>query len=259
MQEARPPLFAKAPSNTECFLKYLHSLRSSKETIGLIVDRAKSCKSAYVMVGNTHQCVLVCKTHQLWKAFESASVVTSDSRILAFTYLAFLKRRLDILRGWELTLNLCKKCEENYLPIALYGGTVDTLDLLKKRILNEFPDLSIVASISPPFRPLTAEERAAHHQALCESKAKVILVGLGCPKQELWMFDSFEQLNAVTIGVGAAFDFLSGNTKCSPKWVHQVGIEWLWRLVQDPRRLASRYLRYNLEFISLLSSAINKR
>jgi N-acetylglucosaminyldiphosphoundecaprenol N-acetyl-beta-D-mannosaminyltransferase len=116
-------------------------------------------------------------------------------------------------------------------------------------LAKEFPTLNIACSISPPFRPLTVEEDEIYIQQINDAGVRILFVGIGCPKQENWMAAHKERLLCVMIGVGAAFDFFSGRKRHAPRWMQKAGLEWLFRLVSDPRRLWRRYLKHNPRFV----------
>ena len=123
---------------------------------------------------------------------------------------------------------------------------------------NKFPKLRITGTISPPFRPLTPEEDAEYTQKIRESGAGIVFVGLGCPRQEAWAFEHSQQLDCPLVCVGAAFDFHAGNVPQAPGWMQKIGLEWLFRLLQEPTRLWQRYVLLNpLYLILLFLQAIN--
>jgi N-acetylglucosaminyldiphosphoundecaprenol N-acetyl-beta-D-mannosaminyltransferase len=146
------------------------------------------------------------------------------------------------ISGTELVRAVCERCSSEGLPVYFYGGTEETLALATRRLQQEFPDLIISGMQAPPFRPLTDEEDAAAIGLIDVSHAGVIFVGLGCPKQERWMAAHRGRVNGVMIGVGAAFDFLAGTIRRAPAWMQRAGLEWLYRLAMEPRRLWRRYL-----------------
>ena len=133
--------------------------------------------------------------------------------------------------------------------IFLYGSSEETLAKLKVKLLTAFPALNIAGAISPPFRALSPDEDATIVAQINASGAGVVFVSLGCPKQELWMAAHRGRIHAVMIGVGAAFDYHAGTTKRAPKWMQDCGLEWLHRLVSEPRRLWKRYLVTNTLFV----------
>jgi len=149
--------------------------------------------------------------------------------------------------GSDLLTAMCKRGHRHYF----YGGSPAVCDNLIARLEQRFPGLVVAGYRSPPFRPLTAEEDAADIAAINEAHPDFVWIGLGMPKQEKWMAQRVGKINAAAlIGVGAAFDFLSGEKPRAPLWMQRSGVEWVFRLISEPRRLAHRYLVYNSIFIA---------
>jgi len=130
-----------------------------------------------------------------------------------------------------------------------YGSTEETISLLKENLEKKYPGMDIRGYYSPPFRELTAEEDEEIIRMLNASGADLIWIGLGAPKQEKWMAAHENRLSGVMLGVGAGFNFFAGNIKRAPVWVRKIGMEWLYRLFQDPKRLFKRYFESNIKFI----------
>lgn len=130
-----------------------------------------------------------------------------------------------------------------------YGSTPETLQRLRVKLDNDFPEIKIVGMYSPPFRPLTESEDIDIINRINESKPDFVWVGLGAPKQEIWMFDHNNKIKGLMVGVGAGFDYYAGNIKRAPKWMQNNNLEWLYRLKQDPKRLFFRYLCTNCKFL----------
>lgn len=130
-----------------------------------------------------------------------------------------------------------------------YGSTEETLNALKRKLEQKYPGIQIVGMYSPPFRPLTDEEDDAVKEMINKSNADFIWIGLGAPKQEKWMHDHKGQLDGLMLGVGAGFDYYAGNIQRAPEWMQKNDLEWLFRLIQDPKRLFKRYLVTNSKFI----------
>jgi N-acetylglucosaminyldiphosphoundecaprenol N-acetyl-beta-D-mannosaminyltransferase len=132
-----------------------------------------------------------------------------------------------------------------------YGGNPGVVQELQHRLTGQFPGLQVVGTYTPPFRPLTAEEWSEFSGLVRDTRPDVIWVGISTPKQERFMAEAWPKLEAgVLIGVGAAFDFFSGRVRQAPRWMQRSGLEWLFRLCMEPRRLAGRYLRTNPRFIA---------
>jgi N-acetylglucosaminyldiphosphoundecaprenol N-acetyl-beta-D-mannosaminyltransferase len=159
----------------------------------------------------------------------------------------------DRVYGPFLTLSVCAAAEREGLPVFLYGTTDEVLEKLRASLRERHPKLTIAGTLAPPFRPLTEAEESAHVQAIRDSGAKILFVGLGCPRQERWVLKHREALGMPALAVGAAFDFISGNKAWAPRWMQDRGLEWLFRLVSEPRRLAGRYLLLNPLYVFLIA------
>ena len=130
-----------------------------------------------------------------------------------------------------------------------YGGTEDTLEKLNAVLAQRYPGVSVTGMYSPPFRPLTEEEDLQVIANIREAQPDFVWVGLGAPKQERWMAAHKGKIPGLMVGVGAAFDYLAGNIERAPQWMQRANLEWLYRLIQDPKRLFKRYLVTNTKFI----------
>ncbi|WP_238336957.1 WecB/TagA/CpsF family glycosyltransferase [Carnobacterium inhibens] len=134
-----------------------------------------------------------------------------------------------------------------------YGSTEETLEIMKKNLQTHYPGLQVSGMYSPPFRPLIDDEKKDIIKMINETNPDFIWVGLGAPKQENWMAEHQGKVSGLMIGVGAAFDYLAGNIKRAPRWMQNYNLEWFYRLIQDPKRLFSRYLKTNVKFLFLIS------
>ncbi|OAH09616.1 WecB/TagA/CpsF family glycosyltransferase [Streptomyces jeddahensis] len=153
--------------------------------------------------------------------------------------------------GPDLMLAVLERAAEEGWSSFLYGGAEGVPELLGERLVGRIPGLKIVGAYSPPYRPLTAEESAAAVATINDSGADLVWVGLSTPKQELWMGEHRDRLDApVLLGVGAAFDFHAGLKPQAPAWMQQRGLEWAYRLAKEPRRLWRRYLRNNPAYLA---------
>ncbi len=159
------------------------------------------------------------------------------------------------VRGADFMLKLCEYAAQNDLKIYLYGNTEDTLFLLKDKLMKKFPGISIVGYYSPPFKELTDEENNEIIQKINNVDPDIIFVSLGAPKQEKWMARNKGKIRATQFGVGAAFDFLTGKIKVAPVWMQKAGLEWLYRLPQQPLKTTYR-MSLVPEFLWLLLKAL---
>ncbi len=152
--------------------------------------------------------------------------------------------------GPDLLLDFCRETNAKGYRHFFYGGAPGVPEALAAKLKRQFPMLEVVGTYSPPFGPLTQEENARMVAMINYKAVDVLWVGLGCPKQELWMHQHRELLRApVLVGVGQAFDIHAGRTRQAPTWMREHGLEWLFRLTAEPRRLWRRYLIYNSEFV----------
>lgn len=161
--------------------------------------------------------------------------------------------------GPELMLRLCERAALEQLPIFLYGGTPAVLTALEAGLQNRCPALQIAGSYAPPFRPLLDEEREDMIQRIRDSGARIVFIGLGAPKQDRFAYEFRDRLSVVQVCVGAAFDFHAGMKRMAPRWMQNSGLEWLFRLVQEPRRLFRRYAVTNTQFVIKLLAAWRRK
>lgn len=152
--------------------------------------------------------------------------------------------------GPDLLLAFCETCRNLPVRHFFYGGEAGVAENLAQQLADRFPGLKIAGTYSPPFRPLTPGEDEEIARAINDAAPDVVWVGIGTPKQERWMFEQRGRISApVLVGVGAAFDFHSGRKKQAPRWMRENGLEWSYRLLQEPRRLWRRYILYGTEFV----------
>lgn len=151
--------------------------------------------------------------------------------------------------GPDLMLELCREAAERGIRVGFYGSSEECLDLLAHRLPAKIPTLQIAYQYSPPDKTFTNSEDEEIVEKIKESGAQILFVGLGCPKQERWMHAHVHRVGTVMVGVGAAFDFHAGLLQRAPKWMQAVGLEWLYRLAKEPRRLWRRYLKHNPRFV----------
>jgi N-acetylglucosaminyldiphosphoundecaprenol N-acetyl-beta-D-mannosaminyltransferase len=214
-----------------------------------IISWAKDAQSEYVCLANVHMAMEVYDDPNFALLVNQSALVTPDGMPLVWGLRAFGLQEASRVYGPTLTLHVCEAAAKQGVPVGLYGGTPESLVAFTKFLYEQFPGIRVVCQISPPFRPLLATEDATYTQQIVESGARILLVGIGCPKQERWMADHWKQIPAVMLGVGAAFDFYSGRVKQSPSWLQKVGLEWVFRLFMEPNRLWKRYFKHNPRFI----------
>lgn len=168
---------------------------------------------------------------------------------LNWLYKTKLKSRVY---GPELMLWVCRQAAQENLPIYLYGSQPSVLDALVKNLQSQIENL-VIAGVQPSFfRSISEDEKAQVIETIHNSQAKICFVGLGCPRQEIWIYEHLNQLNMPMLGVGAAFDFHAGTLAQAPQLLQNLGLEWFFRLLKEPRRLWRRYLFLNPRFLLLL-------
>lgn len=160
--------------------------------------------------------------------------------------------------GPDLMADVCEGAAARGLPIFLYGSTEETLAGLTQALEHTYPGLKIAGSRPSRFRPATADEQAADIEKIRDSGARIVFVGLGCPRQEIWTYETRLALAMPVLAVGAAFDFHSGRLKQAPEWMQRRGLEWLYRLGQEPRRLWRRYIILNPRYLALVALQLLK-
>lgn len=197
----------------------------------------------YIIIANANDVVLGKNSSLVRDAINQSSLSVPDgiSLVLFGRLLGHsLEKRVY---GPDLTVEFLKVSEEKGYSHFFYGTTKITLKLLTDNLKIKFPSLKIAGSYAPPFRPLSKEEDEAIVDMINEVKPDVVWVGLGCPKQQIWMYEHKDRLKVpVMVGIGAAFDFLAGVKPQAPHWLRDRGFEWLFRLVTEPKRLWHRYL-----------------
>lgn len=221
------------------------------ETLQRISLWASNFESRYVCICNVHAVVTAGQDIQFGQVVREADMATPDGAPVAW-----MLRRLGFagqqrINGPDLMWRYCEQAAIRGESIYLYGGTPETLDILQRRLVKSFPGLHIAGALSPPFRALTEEEDEVDVAKINASGAGTVWVSLGCPKQERWMAVHRGRVNAVMIGVGAAFDYHAGTIRRAPLWMQRNGLEWLHRLLSEPRRLWKRYLVTNTLFVML--------
>ena len=220
-----------------------------EDAIGRIGNWASRKESRYICITNVHSVVTSGQDSSFGDVVRNADMVTPDGAPVAW-----MMRRLGFdhqerINGPDLMWKYCERAARRNESIFLYGSTDETLALLQEKLGKAFPGIKIAGAISPPFRELSEEEDNAYVECINASGAGTVWVSLGCPKQEKWMAAHRGRINAVMIGVGAAFDYHAGLIQRAPLWMQRNGLEWLHRLCSEPRRLWKRYFVTNPIFI----------
>jgi N-acetylglucosaminyldiphosphoundecaprenol N-acetyl-beta-D-mannosaminyltransferase len=206
----------------------------------------------YVCVANVHTVMASQEDEELRRAVLNAAMVVPDGQPLVWAMNALGHHLSSRVYGPELMARYCERAAATGARMYLYGGrNQGALVQLALNLRQRFPGIKIVGGYSPPFRALTGKEESAILAEINKSKPDIVWVGIGVPKQEKWMAAMRDRIDApLLIGVGAAFDFLAGLVPQAPNWMQSSGLEWVYRLGHEPRRLWRRYARYNPRFVT---------
>lgn len=237
------------PRNGHAILEAFIDALTWDEAIDRITQWGAARESRYVCICNVHSVVTTTQDVEFKVAVNNADMSTPDGAPIAWTLRRLGYPLQERINGPDLMMRYLAQAEQLGQAVFFYGSTETTLAQLHSALSAQFPRLRIAGSYSPPFRPLTKQEDEEVIEMINASGANVVFVGLGCPKQEIWMADHRGRIRAVMVGVGAAFDYHSGVLKRAPLWWQQHGLEWLYRLGSEPRRLFKRYAVTNTLFV----------
>lgn len=227
------------------------SLTDYSNAIGSVMLWSQNDKSCYICAANVHMLMEAHDSPDFARIVNEADLVTPDGMPLVWMMRLKGQRNQQRVYGPTLMLHVLSMAARENIPVGFYGGAPHVLDTLVERMKERFNGLNIVYSYSPPFRELSRQEKEEVVGNIDRSGVRILFVGLGCPKQEIWMAEHHGKVRAVMLGVGAAFDFHSGVKSQAPSWMQSLGLEWLFRLLTEPRRLWKRYLYHNSRFIFL--------
>lgn len=236
------------------------NVTNMKETISYIKKNINELKGNYICVSNVHTTVMAYENEDYKKIQNSGAMALPDGRPLSIISKIRGFREAQRVTGPDLMEEIFKISEEEGYSHYFYGSTAETLSILKEKLNQRYPKLNIVGMYSPPFRSLTDEENEDITKRINESNSDFIWVGLGAPKQEIWMYEHKDKINGLMIGVGAGFDYHADIIKRAPKLMQYLSLEWIYRLLQDPMRLYKRYMTTNTKFIiKLLKERNNEK
>lgn len=241
------------PSTSRLILGLRVDATTYDEAVQKVLDWARAGESRVVVAANVHMVMEARDRRSFQRQVNASDLTTADGMPLVWAL-----RRLGVphatrVYGPDLTVALMAAAAREAIPVGFLGGSPRTLERLVTVARLRFPRLRVVYTFSPPFRSLTPQEDAEIADATRRSGVRVLFVGLGCPKQEQWLAAHRGRIPAVMLGVGAAFDFLAGAKPQAPRWTMSLGLEWLYRLATEPRRLWWRYFYHNPRFVALLA------
>ena len=221
------------------------------DVVNLITNHLEEMRGKFICLSNVHTTVMAYEREEYRKVQNAAFIALPDGRPLSFVQRLRGYKEAEQVSGPDLMPALWKATENTEVSHYFYGSSEETIAALRKNLKKKFPNLKIAGMEAPPFRPLTKEEDEEAIRRINESGASILWVGLGAPKQEEWMYAHRDKINCLMFGVGAGFDFHAGTVKRAPEWMRNHYLEWLYRLIQDPKRLWKRYVKTNGKFVLL--------
>jgi N-acetylglucosaminyldiphosphoundecaprenol N-acetyl-beta-D-mannosaminyltransferase len=223
-----------------------------ERVINRIRTWADGGESRYMCISTVHMVMEAYDKAQFSAIVNNADMVGADGIPIIRVSRWLGLQRQDRVFAPELVVKVCDQASRDGIPVGFYGSTPEVIRDIVNNMTQQFPGLKVAYICSPPFRLLTPEETAGIIKDINGSGARILFVGLGCPRQERWMSEMRSHVNAVMLGVGWAFDVVAGQSKVAPAWIQRIGMEWFFRLVLNPRKLWRRHLRNNPRFIVLI-------
>jgi N-acetylglucosaminyldiphosphoundecaprenol N-acetyl-beta-D-mannosaminyltransferase len=222
------------------------SVLNLETAVAVIADAVRARRKGYICVTGVHGVIEAQNDAAFRKILNEAFLCTPDG--MPMVWMGKIRGHSEMRRvyGPDLMLEVCAWSEKNPCRHFFYGGAPGVAETLAEKLKARFPKLEIAGTFTPPFRPFIAEEEKQFTETIRDAKPDILWVGLSTPKQETFMAEFLPKLDVtLMIGVGAAFDFHSGRVKQAPRWMQRSGLEWFYRLCQEPRRLAKRYFKNN--------------
>jgi N-acetylglucosaminyldiphosphoundecaprenol N-acetyl-beta-D-mannosaminyltransferase len=230
-------------------LDALIDIGNQEEVLSTVLRWASDRESRYVCSSNVHSVVTARYDSSFLEVLNLADMTLPDGAPVAWAMRRQGFANQQRVAGPDLMQDVLALAQANGLKVFFYGSTQRTLDLLREKLSQQYPDLQIAGMHSPPFGEQDEAQRDGDAKMINDSGAQILFVGLGCPKQERWMRQQRGRVQAVMFGFGAAFDFHAGTLKRAPVWMQDHGLEWVHRLCSEPRRLWKRYLFTNTLFV----------
>ncbi len=226
---------------TQTVIGFPISILSFDDQVSTIVQWACARLSKVVCVANVHMLMEGYWHSEFAEVLTGADLLTPDGMPLAWMTSLMNRQRQERVAGMELMQGLCERSQSEKVSIFFLGSTPEMLSKIQQKLGQDYPDLQIAGMVSPPFRALSAKEDKAIVDEINASGAGLVFVSLGCPKQEHWMHQHRGQVQATMVGLGGAFSVYAGEKQWAPAWVRKYGMEWCYRLMQEPGRLWKRY------------------
>jgi N-acetylglucosaminyldiphosphoundecaprenol N-acetyl-beta-D-mannosaminyltransferase len=234
------------------------SVLNLQTALDAIADAVRGRRKGYICVRDAHGVMLAQKDEAFRRILNEAFLCTPDGMPMVWMGRLRGHREMSRVYGPDLMLEVCAWSEKNACRHFFYGGTPGVAGELRDKLTARFPKLQIAGCYTPPFRPLNTEEEKELQEIVRATKPDILWVGLSTPKQEKFMAEFLPKLDVtLMIGVGAAFDFHAGRVRQAPRWMQRSGLEWLFRVACEPRRLGMRYLKNNPQFALKIAAQLS--
>lgn len=227
------------------------NVTNMQNTVKVITENLDDIKGNYICVSNVHTTVMSHEDESYKRIQNNGFMALPDGKPLSIISKRRGFKEAERVTGPDLMEEIFNISEKKGYSHYFYGSTQETLDTLRIKLKEKYPNINIVGMHSPPFRKLTNKEDKEIIENINKTNADFIWVGLGAPKQEIWMHEHKGKVTGLMLGVGAGFDYHAGKIERAPKWMQNYSLEWLYRLYQDPKRLFRRYMETNFKFIWL--------
>jgi N-acetylglucosaminyldiphosphoundecaprenol N-acetyl-beta-D-mannosaminyltransferase len=232
---------------------------SFQEAVLCVMDWARKRTSHYICFANVHMTIEAKNNGDFRDKINQASLVLADGKPIAKSVEWLYNKKQERISGMDFMPAVFAAAAKNKLNVFLFGSTEEALAKISQRIELEYGTELLAGVYSPPFRQLTLQEESDIIDRINQSGANLVLVALGCPRQEKWMANNYARIKGTLLGVGGAFPVYAGLQKRSPAWMQKTGLEWAYRLSQEPTRLFKRYLTTNSQFIFQLLVALSRK
>jgi N-acetylglucosaminyldiphosphoundecaprenol N-acetyl-beta-D-mannosaminyltransferase len=227
------------------------STHSYLGSLAKLLSWAEEGKSAYVCFANVHMTIEAYNDEDFSRQVNDADMVCADGMPLVKAIKLVYKQNIERVAGMDMMPSIISQAGKLNLSVYFYGSTNEILEKIVEKAKAEQPNLKVAGYYSPPFRPLSQAEELEIAHRINNSGARIVFVALGCPNQEKWMARNSKDIKALLLGVGGAFPVYINEQKRAPKWIRDLSLEWMYRLVQDPKRLFKRYFYTNTKFLFL--------
>jgi N-acetylglucosaminyldiphosphoundecaprenol N-acetyl-beta-D-mannosaminyltransferase len=231
------------------------------EAIDRIVESIENKEKNFICTPNVDHIIKLQSDSLFRLIYSNAGLVLNDSKVLFFLSKILKTPLVDKISGSELLPALCRVASEKGYSLFFLGGREESAKISAQKYKENYPSIKIAGTYSPPFGfKKNKKENIKILKLISDASPDILFVGLGAPKQEKWIYDNLDKINArVSIGIGAAFEFASGKVGRAPRWISNCGMEWFWRLIKEPRRLWKRYLVDDVKIFSLFIKELKKQ